>query len=202
MLKRAMRCACAAAFGAVLALGAARPASAQEGSIILGFTRTNLTLSGAGATPTTSVSGFVVGGAFNTSTKRPIGLELDGLLATKGTNAPTGLTIQLYYLECPVLARTDIQISKTIRIHGYVGPQVGFLLHRGGSSTGFDNGSGDQISRADVSIVGGAGIDWRGTTIDLRYTRGLNQITSPVLFGPGVTARSQSVGLLFVVRVK
>jgi hypothetical protein len=202
MPKQSIRCACAAAFGAVLVLGAPRPASAQEGSLILGFTRTNLTLSGVGAAPTSSVSGFLVGAAFTTSTKRPISLEVDGLLATKGTNAPTGLSLQLYYLECPLLGRTDVQISKNVRIHAYAGPQVGVLVHTGGSSTGFGNGGDDQVSRSDVSVVAGGGIDWRGTMVDIRYTRGLNQITSPVLFGSGVTARSQSVGLLFVVRVK
>jgi hypothetical protein len=38
--------------------------------------------------------------------------------------------------------------------------------------------------------------------MDVRYARGLNDVKSPVLFGPGVAARTQTIGVVFVFRVK
>jgi len=188
-----------AALGAALLLAAARPASAQEGSILLGFTKTNIDLTGPGVLPTGSESGYVVGGAISTSTDRPISLEVEGLFTTKGTTLASGLTIQLYYLDAPLLARTDAKVGKTVRIHGYAGPQVGYLVRTGGAAVNF---SVDEITRADISAVVGGGIDWRGTMVDLRYTRGLNDLTSPNFFGAGRTARSQTLGVVFSFRVK
>ena len=185
-----------------LAGGAPAIASAQEGSLILGFSRPTITFTGPRGAVTTSASGFLVGGSVGSSTNRAAGVEFDGLFVTNGTDTPQAFTLRLSYLDLAVLGRINAPLNRDVRLHGYAGPQVGVLVHTSGAPEILASSDANHISRGDTSVVVGAGLDWRGRVVDVRYTRGLNDLTSATLFGQGVIGRAQSLAVLFSFRVK
>jgi hypothetical protein len=188
-------------FGAVLAIAVPSVALAQEGSVVLGFSRPSTTYTGS-ATHSTSSSGFLVGGEVASASDRPVGIAIEGLFVMNGIDTPDQLALRLAYLEAAALPRFNLQTSRDVRIHGYVGPQVGFRLHTSGAPETLTTSTADDISREDLSVVVGGGFDWRGRVVDVRYTRGVNTITSAALFGPAVTAKTNTIAVVFSFRVK
>jgi len=93
-------------------------------------------------------------------------------------------------------------LNRDFRLHGYAGPQLGVRIHTSGAPEPVIGTVDNSVSREDYSLVVGGGLDWRGRVVDVRYTWGLNDVTSPTLFGQGVTARINSLAVIFSFRVK
>lgn len=110
-------------------------------------------------------------------------LQPEVLYAMKGAkvNDTFGAsTLQIDYVELPVLARISRPGSGRIGYYAAGGPTFGLRV-RARSRTEFEGETGDidvsdQVSRTDVGVALGGGVEIGALVIDARYTLGLTDI--------------------------
>jgi len=140
-------------------------------------------------------TGFMVGGYALIDFAGPFALHPELLYVQKGAQVETEFsfqgqtetvtsTLQLSYLELPVLAKFQVPLGGPVSPNVFAGPSVGFNV---GSSQ--ETETGGQSESADVEVSGtefgltlGAGIGFKlgvGTAnVDVRYNLGLSNLPS------------------------
>jgi len=148
-----------------------------------------------------------IGGAFAVFRLQPrLALQVEALYSQKGSKVTVdednAVTLELEYLDLPVLARIDIAAWESNGVHVFAGPSVGYRLSANTrlSNTAFDFANGtvvnieDDIARFDLGLVVGAGADiGRRLVVDARYTWGLNNVNKDSSDGVQVKNRVLSV---------
>jgi Outer membrane protein beta-barrel domain len=139
----------------------------------------------------------------------PIGSRLtiqpEGLFTQKGAKVDdlgVSATIEIDYIEVPVLAKYTVAGGPARSFHVFGGPSVAFKVHSsssatlGGSTVEIDNG--DRIEDIDYGVVMGAGMTFDRFTVEGRFTLGLANIDAE---DPDESkARTRAVGILVGVR--
>lgn len=140
-------------------------------------------------------TGFMVGGYALIDFAGPFALQPELLYVQKGAQVETEFsfqgqtqtitsTLQLSYLELPVLAKLQVPLSGPVSPNVFAGPSVGINVassqetESGGQSESEDV----EVSGTDFGLTVGAGVDVGlgvGTVnVDLRYGLGLSNIPS------------------------
>ncbi len=203
LMKRHLIVLAAAAFVAVVSFVAPSTAAAQSGFMI-GYTTSNFSFTpnptaGFAVTPTTTRgSGFLLGVALHESDKRPLELSVEGFITTKAATFAPGEQLRLTYIASNVFARSGFRINRALTGHVYAGPELGYLVHSSFGGTSLSS-TGASISNGDIGLTFGGGVNWDGRVLDVRYTVGLNSLTSVGAFGPGVTAKDHTLSIVFGV---
>jgi outer membrane immunogenic protein len=89
-------------------------------------------------------------------------------------------TIEVDYVEIPILLRVGQWNASATTFHAFVGPSLGFKVRAkakgesGGESETVD--ISDEIETFDFGLVFGGGVDFGRFTVDGRYTWGLSNI--------------------------
>lgn len=193
-------------------LGAAVPAWAQAEHSDLGFqlgysrARFSGDQSGLGESRSGSLFGIFVG----TPVAGPLTAQAEIFLAKKGgglstvvENTPVEVSVQLVYIEVPLLARFVIPLGG--RLHPNVFGGGSLALNIGcdiqAEASGLlaqqacDEGGDVEVNAVDFGAVVGAGIeyDWRNSNlrVEIRQTVGLRRVAA------GDTAKNRAWALLF-----
>lgn len=194
----------------VLLAGAASPALAQERHVGLkaGANFSALEFEGeATAEYTDRKFDFIGGGFVVLPLSGPLAVQLEGLFSQKGAElsvdeADLVFTLELDYLDFPVLARFNAPASGTMRLHVFAGPSFGYRMgaRRKVSSNQFDFAEGEivnieeDIRRFDIGLVAGAGADiGRRLVVDARYAWGLTDATKDNIEGVAFKHRVLSI---------
>jgi len=134
--------------------------------------------------------GFNAGAIFELGTNRPLSLSFEPTYVVKGTEFDIGETLaeaRLNYLEFPVLARLNLDLSPNFRLFGMAGPNVAVNL-----DADFDEETlltKDDVEPVDVllDVGGGAGLGIAPALSligEVRYSHGfmdiLEEDTEPV----------------------
>ncbi len=175
---------------AALTLSAfANQANAQELSFgpKVGFTSS--TLAGNDAPDgTSSVSKFTAGVFFKANAGEIVSFQPEVLYAQRGAtttsgNDPDGQTLDVDYLQIPVLIKAQVPISETIFPFVYAGPYGAFELSNNYQAAIFDgaivfNDQAD-VNDFDFGAVVGAGMDFQINSFflgfDARYDIGMSK---------------------------
>ena len=134
-------------------------------------------------------------------------MQIEALFSPKGASEPLEgfdgtITLQLDYLEIPVLLRVTGPTIASNRLHLFAGPSAGVRLNAkrqtkfvGDSlSSGVVEDVGDFVKRYDLGVVAGAGLDiGRRLMIDGRYTWGLTNVNRDELNPATIKTRLFSV---------
>ena len=134
--------------------------------------------------------GFVAGGFGVWPLSGPTAIQVEALFSQKGAKVAddsedVAATLELDYLDIPVLLRVQGPPLGANLLHFFAGPSVSFRTGARSKLTyegfNFDEGSIDnienEIERFDFGIVAGAGMDiGRRIVIDARYSWGLSTI--------------------------
>ena len=134
----------------------------------------------------------VIGGGFGVFSLAPgVGLQVEALFTQKGAKLEIeeeeniDITLELDYLDIPVLARVNLPGSGSTRFHVFAGPSLGYRMGAKNkiSDTTFDLAQGaidnieNEIERFDLGLVAGAGADiGRRLVVDARYSWGLRTV--------------------------
>ena len=194
----------------VILAGSASSALAQERQIGIkaGVNVASLVFDGADADSYNERRvGFLAGGFGVWPLGGPTALQVEALFSQKGAKFSESLenleaTLELDYLDLPVLLRVQGPVFGSNRLHFFGGPSVSFRLAARSklSSTGqqFDQGSidniEDDIEPFDFGILAGAGIDiGRRIVIDARYSWGLSTINKDTSDGIEIKNRLFSI---------
>jgi hypothetical protein len=138
-----------------------------------------------------------VAGAFVTLPLLPwVGLQVEGLYSMKGAKLDfqgIASTIELDYLEAPVLAR----IGFARKYYVAAGPSMAFAMRAkarssyGGAAEEID--VLDQVKRFDFGVAMGGGVEFGSIVIDGRYTLGLTDIDKDT--SDGTQTKNRTISL-------
>jgi hypothetical protein len=131
-----------------------------------------------------SRTGLLGGLSIVLPTSGAVGLEIDGLLVSKGakgTNTgPNGL--KLHYLEVPVLLRFSLAPDMPVSPHLYAGPYFGYQINCSvqGTSGDCDDLPGVSTKTVDIGGTLGGGLSFNAGglvfTGGLRYSFGISKV--------------------------
>lgn len=171
------------AFGLFLGLlvATASPAQAQGNGVIVGLNFANLDYKEADVPESDRRTGLVGGVFVNMPLGSSVSIQPEFLYSQKGakfTDAGGEATVELDYLDIPVLARITSGGRNGLVIVG--GPSFGFKLRArskiDANGTKEDEDIGDEIESFDFGIVVGAGIQGGSFFLDGRYQWGRSNI--------------------------
>jgi Outer membrane protein beta-barrel domain len=182
--------------------GTAAPASAQNAGLVLGVTSSTVSMgpspSASAVAPTLSrYSGAIMGGFLSTSLKRRVSLDVEGVYIVRGIKLQTATALsadRLSYLAAPVLARAVLGQMGPVSVHVVAGPSFGFRI--GASDIANNIGLGNEVTRFDLGLVVGGGIQFRTYILEVRYEQGLTNIAqNGGLLGTG-TMKNRTIAVL------
>lgn len=195
----------------VILTGAAAPAQAQtrQVGIKAGVNAASLAVEGAdddGEYNERKI-GWLAGGFAVLPVTGPLAVQLEALFSQKGAQLSVDepnlvFSLELDYLDFPILARFDAPATATTRLHVFAGPSLGYRMgaRRKASSNQFDFAQGEivnveeDIKRFDLGLVAGAGADiGRRLVVDARYSWGLRNVNKDETAGSGMTHRVLSI---------
>ena len=139
--------------------------------------------------------GFLAGAFAVLPVRGPLAVQIEALFSQKGAkfdidDQDAEATLELDYLDIPVMLRVQGPASGTTRLHFFGGPSVGIrtgarerLTYAAGN---FDQGEStnidDLIERFDFGVVVGAGVDvGRRIVVDARYQWGISTVNTDEL---------------------
>ena len=169
----------------VAVLTSASSAAAQDGGIGVkgGIVVASQHNSGTDAASSPgSRAGAVAGGFVVLPVASWLSLQAEGLYASKGARSVLlgiASTLQIDYLEIPVLARVRIGGG---RLHYYAAGGIAPALRlRARTRTAFSGAVeeidvADQVERLDLAVAGGGGVVVGRWDVDVRYTYGLRDV--------------------------
>ena len=117
---------------------------------------------------------------------------------TKGCSFTGGSSIDLAYIELPVLVKAKFGEPKSkARPTVFVGPAIGMLMSAKANPGGVD--IKDEMNSMNLSVVGGAGVDIDKITVDVRYDLGLSNLVKDAPSGVDIKTGNilLTVGYLF-----
>ena len=128
-------------------------------------------------------TGFVGGLFVVVPVTELIAFQGEALFSQKGTSFDADGdegSLELDYLEVPLLLRVGTASSGRTSFHAFAGPAIGLKLRSKFSATfegeTEDEDIEDDIEAFDIGLVGGAGVDFGRFTLDGRYTWGLRNV--------------------------
>ncbi len=176
----------------VILAGGASTGLAQERQIGLkaGLNVASVSFEGDSVDDYNSRMGFLGGGFTVLPVTGPMAIQIEALFSQKGAKLSVAdeaveATLELDYLDFPVMLRFRGPGSDSTRMHFFGGPSVGFRMGARSkiaySGSSFTEGSidniEDDIEAFDFGIVAGAGVDiGRYLVIDARYSWGLSTV--------------------------
>lgn len=131
-----------------------------------------------------SKRGLIAGAFVNVSIpNRPLSLQPELLYTQKGVKASgSGLSssIELTYIEVPLLFKFSFPKTGQLRTGVFIGPYLGFNINAEGTITGNGNSSGgsidESIRNTDFGFVIGGGLGVKIFQLELRYGAGLTKV--------------------------
>jgi len=112
----------------------------------------------------------------------PVSIQPEVLYTQKGFESGN-TTVQLDYIEIPVLAKFAFITDGSLTPYVYAGPSVGFNINaeRDGDDDGIlgggpDTDIDDQINSTEFSVVVGGGLDFGRIDLGVRYGAGLTEV--------------------------
>jgi hypothetical protein len=127
--------------------------------------------------------GLTAGGFVAWPLTARLDVQPEALFTMKGgsvEDGPANAVVKLDYLDVPVLVKYRLFGSPGHAVHVFGGPSFGVRLRGivtteiGGES--IDNDVSDDVTRMDLGIVGGAGVDIGRLIVEGRYTWGVSDI--------------------------
>lgn len=151
--------------------------------------------------------GFLAGGFTVLPVSGTMAIQIEALFSQKGAKfsveeANIEATLELDYLDIPVMLRFQGPASGSTRLHVFGGPSMGYRMGARSkvSDTTFDFAEGsidnieDEVERFDFGIVAGAGVDiGRRIVVDARYSWGLRAINKDTSEGGEIKNRLFSI---------
>ena len=151
--------------------------------------------------------GFAAGGFGVWPIGGPMAIQVEALFSQKGANLSEDLddfkaSLELDYLDIPVLLRFQGPVFGSSRLHFFGGPSVSFRTAARNKATNtasqYDQGEiqniEDDIEPFDFGIVAGGGVDiGRYIVIDARYSWGLSTINKDTSEGVEIKNRLFSI---------
>ena len=146
------------------------------------------TLAGSDANNVTAKIGYLGGAFVNIQAASWFTIQPEVLVSQKGAtyiHNDNRTELNLHYVEVPVLAKIRIPIDKVFYPHVLAGPNVAFNTDARYVSTNNQSGTviqgdGDNIRKADIGAVVGAGLDIQSKriffTVDGRYGYAFNYL--------------------------
>jgi hypothetical protein len=168
---------------AALILTSAAVAQAQVGGGIKAGVNF-ATLSGITDVDTEQRVGLVAGGFMTVGIVPSLAFEPEVLFSMQGSKlhvsksgVSTDAKANIDYVQIPLLLRIGNSGKSTASLYAVVGPSIGFLM--GAKIDGED--FSDELKKADVGLVVGAGVTLTRFLIEGRYTVGLTDLNKPGL---------------------
>ncbi len=178
--------------GAVVTCLFAGSAQAQNGAGPLDFGLTGginiSTLGGSDVEDADNLTGFMAGVSLVIPVSQIFAIQPELLYSRKGAKASSGgftEEIRLAYIDIPVLARIPFGTNPAMRPVLFAGPAIGFNvgceveLSGGGLDEKADCDDQDvdiDVKSVEVSLIGGAGLDFNNFGIFARYQHGVTSI--------------------------
>jgi len=154
---------------------------------------------------------WMAGGFVEIPVARRVAIQPEALYTMKGAEysapSPGGAigvaTLELSYLDVPVLLRVDVPTAGTVVPYIYAGPNVGFRLSAKAAST---IGSAHQeedikstTTSTEVGIAFGGGVRFGRVVAELRYTQGLTNVVADAA-SSSATAKNHGFQVIAGVR--
>ena len=149
-------------------------------------------------------TGLVVGGFVAFPLGSRITIQPEGLFVQKGAKVKdfgVSATIELDYVEVPVLVKYRIAGGPARSFHVFGGPSLAFKVSASSSASfggsTIDTSNDEEIESLDYGVVAGAGMDAGRFTIDGRFTFGFANVNKDE---DEPKARTRSLAILAGVR--
>lgn len=156
--------------------------------------------------------GFLVGGFAVLPVNGPIAIQVEALFSQKGAKLSVEeenleATLELDYLDVPVMLRVQGPVLGNNRLHFFGGPSLAFRTGSRSklSDQSFEYAQGsidnieDDIEPFDLGIVAGAGLDiGRRVVVDARYSWGLSTVNKDT--SDGVELKNRVLSIMAGVR--
>jgi hypothetical protein len=97
------------------------------------------------------------------------------------------------WIEIPILARVSLWHTSRHAVYVVGGPGFEFLVRAKEEAAGTTTDVKDDVKRADVSIVAGAGISMGRFGVEARYDAGLKDLNKDNNLGDDLTVKSRTV---------
>lgn len=124
-------------------------------------------------------TGLLAGLFAGRQVNKNFGLQLEGLYSMRGAKFQEDegeASINLNFIDVPLLARLGSESSSGIKYFVLTGPQVGFKVKGEVEFEGVTVDLEDDVKSTDFGWVFGAGLDSGRFTVDARFTLGLSDL--------------------------
>jgi hypothetical protein len=175
--------ACAACVSIVTLAGMA---SAQvRGGVKGGLNLATMSFSGSNVSLTPDSRAAWMAGVFvEVPVARHVAFQPEAVVSTKGASISPGgssaLSIDLTYLDVPLLLRVEVPTRGKVVPYVYAGPNVGILLRARTvatiAGTKVDEDMKDELKDTEFGVALGAGVRFGMMLIEARYVQGLTNV--------------------------
>ena len=165
---------------------AAAPITARRAEAQLhlkaGFSGSTISFSPASGSPelthTRRRSGFVGGASVLLPGNRAGGWQIEALVIQKGARNLLRVddAMDLTYLEIPALVHIDALRGRLGALFLLAGPSMAFNLQASYEDDGMREGIREDISKLDIGLHLGVGVEFGPATLDARYVWGMRRV--------------------------
>lgn len=121
-------------------------------------------------------TGFMAGAYFNFKVPMsPVSIQPEVLYSQKGYEAG-GTSVNLDYIEVPVLAKFGFMTAGPVSPNVYFGPYFAFNINAEAEGTLISGNIDDSIKDTDFGVVVGGELDISKFNVGVRYNAGLTKI--------------------------
>jgi len=126
-----------------------------------------------------SRTGLALGGFVGIPVLPSVKIQPEALFMMKGDEASEGgQTMKMNYIEVPVLAKIGFMAQSPAHPTIFAGPSLGInMAAEYESDTVAATDVKDNTKSVDFGVVVGAGVDFQNVGVDVRYTRGLTNVS-------------------------
>lgn len=149
-------------------------------------------------------AGIMGGAFFQTAINTQTAIRIEGLWVSKGADYsntdPNDSSVDLDYIELPILFVVDLRPEEKLGFHVFLGPTFGFTTSAKAIENGLARDLDDFVEHYEFGIAIGLGFEYAlssmSIVVDGRYTSGFTNVIQDLTDGNSIDVSNRGLGVM------